>query len=262
VSQRLKQLMDMNGRKVLVTGAAGMLGQVMCETLLEIGAHIIAVDRVESQLNMLVDPCKSLEIIYCDLEQQSQRDMLAGQLKYSGRLDVLINNAAFVGSNSLEGWATPFELQSVETWRRALEVNLTSAFDLSRQLTALLRASKHGNIINIGSIYGSHCPDWSLYEDSSMANPAAYAVSKGGLLQLTRWLATTLAPHRRVHSISPGGIARGQPESFVKRYEKRTPLNRMATEDDFRGAVAYLASDMSGYVTGQNLCVDGGWGTW
>jgi NAD(P)-dependent dehydrogenase (short-subunit alcohol dehydrogenase family) len=95
-----------------------------------------------------------------------------------------------------------------------------------------------------------------------MANPAAYAASKGGLIQLTRWMATTLAPNVRVNAISPGGVARGQPQSFVDAYEKRTPLGRMATENDFRGAIAYLASDMSAYVTGQVLAVDGGWGAW
>jgi NAD(P)-dependent dehydrogenase (short-subunit alcohol dehydrogenase family) len=118
------------------------------------------------------------------------------------------------------------------------------------------------NIINIGSIYGELGPDWSLYEGTSMANPAAYSASKGGLIQLTRWLATTLAPNIRVNAISPGGIFRNQPDVFVKRYEGRTPLARMATENDFRGAVAYLASDMSSYVTGKNMMVDGGWGEW
>jgi NAD(P)-dependent dehydrogenase (short-subunit alcohol dehydrogenase family) len=95
-----------------------------------------------------------------------------------------------------------------------------------------------------------------------MANPAAYGASKGGLIQLTRWLSTTLAPQIRVNVIAPGGVARGQPESFVDRYKARTPLQRMATEEDFRGAVAYLASDLSAYVTGQVLSVDGGWGVW
>lgn len=95
-----------------------------------------------------------------------------------------------------------------------------------------------------------------------MGNPAAYAASKGGLVQLTRWLATTLAPQVRVNSISPGGVFRNQPASFVERYKARTPLRRMATEDDFRGAIAYLTSDLSAYVTGQNLAVDGGWGVW
>ena len=95
-----------------------------------------------------------------------------------------------------------------------------------------------------------------------MGNPAAYAASKGGMVQMTRWLATVLAPDIRVNCISPGGVARGQPESFVTRYVQRTPLKRMATEEDFKGAIAYLASDLSAYVTGENLLVDGGWTVW
>jgi NAD(P)-dependent dehydrogenase (short-subunit alcohol dehydrogenase family) len=95
-----------------------------------------------------------------------------------------------------------------------------------------------------------------------MSNPAAYGASKGGLIQFTRWLATTVAPDIRVNAISPGGIYRQQPGAFVSRYEARTPMGRMATEDDFRGVVAHLASDLSRYVTGQNLAVDGGWGVW
>jgi NAD(P)-dependent dehydrogenase (short-subunit alcohol dehydrogenase family) len=95
-----------------------------------------------------------------------------------------------------------------------------------------------------------------------MGNPAAYGASKGGLAQLTRWLATTLAPDIRVNAMSPGGVLRNQPKAFVKRYADRTPLRRMATEGDFRGAIAFLASDLSQYVTGQVLRVDGGWGEW
>ena len=95
-----------------------------------------------------------------------------------------------------------------------------------------------------------------------MGSPAAYAASKGGLVQLTRWLATTLAPAVRVNAISPGGVFRGQPDTFVKRYVERTPLGRMANEDDFKGTVAYLASDLSAYVTGVNQMVDGGWSAW
>ena len=99
-----------------------------------------------------------------------------------------------------------------------------------------------------------------MYEGTSLGNPAAYGVSKGGLIQLTRWLSTTLAPNVRVNAISPGGIFRNQPDEFVKRYSSRTPLKRMATENDFRGAIAFLATDMSRYVTGQVISVDGGWG--
>ena len=150
----------------------------------------------------------------------------------------------------------------METWRRALEVNLTSVFHLCQLFTQVLRESQNGTIINIASIYGEYGPDWSLYEGTPMTNPAAYASSKGGVIQFTRWLATTLGPDIRANVISPGGVARGQPDSFVDRYKSRTPLGRMAREDDFRGAVAYLASDMSAYVTGQVLRVDGGWGVW
>jgi NAD(P)-dependent dehydrogenase (short-subunit alcohol dehydrogenase family) len=95
-----------------------------------------------------------------------------------------------------------------------------------------------------------------------MGNPAAYAASKGGLIQFSRWLATTAAPSVRVNVISPGGIARGQPEEFRQRYEARTPLRRMACEEDFKGVVAFLSSDASSYVTGQNIVVDGGWTSW
>jgi len=204
-----------------------------------------------------------VQVEHCDLEDSAQREALADQVLGKRKaLDVLINNAAFVGTSKLQGWSEPFEKQTVETWKRALEVNLTSAFHLCQLFVPALRGSQGGSIVNIASIYGEYGPDWSLYEGTAMANPAAYGASKGGLIQLTRWLATTLGPAVRVNVISPGGVWRGQPESFVGRYESRTPLGRMAKEDDFRGAVAYLASDMSAYVTGQVLRVDGGWGVW
>lgn len=132
----------------------------------------------------------------------------------------------------------------------------------ARGLTPILKSSKGASVINISSIYGAIAPNWELYKGLDMANPAAYSVSKGGLIQLSKWLSTTLAPDIRVNSISPGGILRSQPDEFVERYEQRTPLKRMANEDDFRGAIAYLGSDLSRYVTGQNIFVDGGWSVW
>ena len=116
--------------------------------------------------------------------------------------------------------------------------------------------------MNIGSIYSLLGPDMKIYSGTSMGNPAAYGASKGGLLQLTRYLATTLAPDVRVNMITPGGVFRAQPTAFVDRYEANVPLGRMAAEEDLKGAVAYLASDLSAYVTGQNLVVDGGWSVW
>ena len=264
----LSQKMDLHGRTALVTGAAGHIGRAIAQTLAELGADLVLVDipgsQLESQPGLLAQHASvRVETFACDLEQASERERLVAAFRERYRaLDILINNAAFVGTSGLEGWAVPFIEQTVGTWRRALEVNLTAAFDLCKSLTPELRRGRGASIINIGSIYGELGPDWSLYEGTAMANPAAYAASKGGLLQLTRWLATTLGPTIRVNAISPGGVARNQPEPFVARYVARTPLGRMATEDDFRGAVAYLASDLSSYVTGQNLCVDGGWGIW
>lgn len=259
--------MKLNGRRALVTGAAGRLGQVIVSTLAELGANLVLLDRCDTPLAKLATEVAKewgvdVSFCHCDLESQIDREVTINNFLKDGQLDILINNAAFVGTSKLDGWVAPFEQQSIEAWRRALEVNLTATFHLCQGFAPLLKATKCGCVINIGSIYGEYGPDWSLYEGTSMSNPAAYSASKGGLLQLTRWLATTMAPAVRVNAISPGGISRSQDLEFIKRYEARTPLGRMATEDDFRGAIAFLATDMSGYVTGQNLLIDGGWGVW
>lgn len=264
----IAKLMSLKGRRALITGAAGRIGRVIAQTLAELGADLLLVDRPGSNYGSLIQEIErdwrvKVQTFDCDLEMQGDRDHLIGSVRQqAGGLDVLVNNAGFVGTSDLQGWITDFEQQTVETWRRALEVNLTAGFDLTKGLAPLLKQSTGGSIINIASIYGTYGPDYSLYAGTEMGNPAAYAASKGGLIQLTRWLATTLAPQVRANTISPGGVFRNQPEVFVRRYEARTPLARMATEDDLRGAIAYLASDLSLYVTGQNLAVDGGWGRW
>jgi NAD(P)-dependent dehydrogenase (short-subunit alcohol dehydrogenase family) len=264
----ITKLMDLKGRTALITGAAGGLGRVVAETLAELGADLILVDRPGSNLQQRTEqlgPRWGVHVkdIFCDLEQSNQRQQLIAQVKaMKSGLNILVNNAAFVGTSELKGWSVPFEQQSVDTWRRAVEVNLTAVFELTQGFSSDLSVARGGCIINIASIYGEYGPDWRLYEGTQMGNPAAYGASKGGLIQFTRWLSTTLAPAVRANCISPGGISRGQSEAFVARYVERTPLGRMATEEDFRGAVAYLASDLSSYVTGQNLSVDGGWGVW
>jgi len=263
----IQQLMDMNDRTSLITGATGGLGRHMAETIAELGGNLILVDRPESDYLPLMEILKqykcSVEHINCDLESGEQRAKLIQEVNEKGLpVDVLINNAAFGGMTDLQGWVTTFEEQTVDTWQRAIEVNLTAAFDLSKGLLPQLKVRGNGVIINISSIYGVSGPVHSMYEGTKMGNPAAYSASKGGLIQLTRWLATTIAPEVRVNAISPGGVYRNQPDSFVDRYGKRTPLGRMATEEDFKGIIAYLASDMSKYVTGQNINIDGGWTVW
>lgn len=261
------ELANITGRWVLITGATGHLGYAISQLLAEMGANLLLIDRDSQKLSRIgsqLNKSYAVEVNFftVDLENEADRVTLIEDVKRSTpQLDVLINNAAFVGETNIEGWAEIFEEQKLKSWRRGIEVNLTAAFHLCQGFASML-SQKNGSIINIGSIYAELGPDWRLYKGTEMANPAAYAASKGGLIQVTRWLATTLAPNVRVNAISPGGIERGQPKSFVRRYQERTPLARMATEQDLLGAVAYLASDLSSYVTGQNLHVDGGWGIW
>lgn len=262
----LKTLMDMTGRRVLITGGAGHLGRTMGDSLAELGAEVLLVDVPGAPTQRVADEIAmrrgvNVTSFDCDLEDANARVALAAQIAPGG-LSVLVNNAAFVGTSGLTGWAEPFESQSVETWRRAIEVNLTAGFHLCQLFAPALKIGPGGSIINIGSIYGQLGPDYALYEGTGMSNPAAYGASKGGVIQFTRWLSTTLAPEVRVNVICPGGVARSQARNFVERYSARTPLRRMATEEDFRGAIAYLSSDLSEYVTGQVLSVDGGWSVW
>lgn len=259
--------MNLAGRRALITGATGGIGRVTAQTLAELGADLVLVDRPGSDYRTVADEIGrtrrvGVETIDCDLESSGDRERLCERISGAGKLNILVNNAAFVGTSALSGWATGFEQQSVETWRRALEVNLTAVFDLAKRLAPALRKAEGASIINLASLYGLYGPDYRLYAGTEMGNPAAYAASKGGLIQFTRWLATTLAPSVRVNAISPGGVYRNQPAAFVERYGARTPLGRMATEDDVRGVIGYLASDLSAYVTGQNIAVDGGWGVW
>ncbi|MBN1876996.1 MAG: SDR family oxidoreductase [Anaerolineae bacterium] len=264
----LRELMNLQGRVALVTGGGGHIGAALCEALAELGAAIIVLDTNREACVAISEQIRDVymvetEVLVVDLmDEQAIRAVPHKVFERFGRLDILVNCAALVGTSELKGWATPFQEQSVDTWRKAFEVNLTAAFLLVQTVTELLVASGHGSVINVSSIYGLVGPYMHLYEGTDMGNPAAYAASKGGMLQLTRWLATVLAPNIRINAITPGGVWRNQSESFCKRYIANTPLQRMATEEDLKGAVAYLASDLSKYVTGHNLVVDGGWTAW
>lgn len=263
----LQDLMTLNGRVAAITGGAGHIGRAMAEALAELGASVAIVDVSARAADTAADLAGRFGVAAAgfaiDLADDSQVAALPAQVAESlGGLDILIHCAAFVGTSGLSGWLVPFEEQSVDTWRKAMDVNLTAPFALTQAALPWLRRSGRGSVIMVSSIYGLVGPDMRLYDDTAMGNPAAYAASKGGMLQLTRWLSTVLAPQIRVNAIVPGGVARGQPEVFVERYKQRTPLARMAVEDDFKGATAYLASDLSAYVTGQILSVDGGWTAW
>jgi NAD(P)-dependent dehydrogenase (short-subunit alcohol dehydrogenase family) len=264
----LKDLMSLSGRVALVTGGSGHIGRAFCETLAEQGASVVVLDRTHESCRAVAEGLTTRFGVAAfpltvDLLQEGEVQSVCQRVvERFGRLDVLVNCAAYVGTTNLPGWVTDFAHQQSAPWRAALEVNLTVPFLLAQSCADALTASGHGSIINVLSIYGLVGPDLRLYDDTPMGNPAAYAASKGGLLQLTRWLATVLAPKIRVNAITPGGIERGQPGVFQERYVQRTPLARLGREEDMKGALAYLASDLSAYVTGQNIVVDGGWTCW
>jgi NAD(P)-dependent dehydrogenase (short-subunit alcohol dehydrogenase family) len=259
-----RDLTDLTDRTAVVTGGAGPLGLVLADALATAGARVVVVDLHADACAAAVDalPGSGHVAVAADLLEPRGLSTVVDALEHVGACDVLVNNAAFTGTSGVPGYAVPFEEQTDDAFAMALALNLTAPFSLTRRLAPLLRAGGHGSVVNVSSIYGLVGPNMGLYEGTRMGNPAAYAASKGGLSQLTRYLSTVLAPEVRVNAFAPGGIARGQDDAFVERYQRLTPLARMGTEDDFRGVVTWLASDASAYVTGQVVAVDGGWTAW
>lgn len=261
-------LMSLEGRVAVVTGGAGHIGLAAGEALAECGANVVVVDREaagceERARHLSSHGGKEALGFAADLSNPAACKAIVDRtLARFGRLDVLVNNAGFTGMSGEKGWAVPFAEQTVEAWDAAMRVNLTAPFLLVQAAQASLAKSGHGSVVNVGSIYGVTGPVMAMYAGTAMENPAGYAAGKGGLLQLTRHLATLLAPQIRVNAVSPGGIERGQPASFQKEYVSRTPMARMGVEEDLKGAFAFLAGDASAYLTGQNLLVDGGWTAW
>ena len=218
-------------------------------------------ENIREALSKLTPGVKHIGVVANLLVPDALADAVS-TIEALGACDVLVHNAAFTGTSGVPGYAVPFEQQTDEAFELATRLNLAVPFSLTRRLTPLLRANGRGSVINVSSIYGLVGPKLQLYKGTEMGNPAAYAATKGGLAQLTRYLSTVLAPDVRVNAFAPGGIERGQAPEFVSRYKDLTPMKRMAAENDFRGIVTWLASDASAYVTGQVIAVDGGWTAW
>lgn len=258
----------LDGRVAVITGGAGVVGRVAALALAELGADVALVDRDGARATTVAKEVAGAwqteaQAWEVDLEHpDATADVCSRVEAWQDRIDVLIQAAAWVGSDAHEGWAVPFEAQTCEAFSRSLGVNLVAPFALDQALAPWLAASGHGSIVHVSSIHAGIAPDFRLYADTDMGHPAGYAASKAGLSQLTRWLATALAPNVRVNTLSPGGIRRDQPAVFRRRYAERTPLGRMAEPDDLGGAFVYLASDLSRYVTGHDLVVDGGYTIW
>jgi len=263
----LRELMSLKGRVAIITGGAGKIGEAFAEALAELGATLCILDIVgdaAEQRSFCLHENFAVEtsafVVDVSQETSVQGVVAAAGERYS-HIDILVNNAAYPPL-PLPPDRCDLEGQSLQQWNANLEVILTGAFLMTRACAPWLRRTGRGVVINVGSIYGLIGPDLRLYEGTTMTNSAYYAAAKGGIIQLTRYWATTLSPQVRVNCIAPGGVWRQQPEKFHDRYRFRTPLGRMAVEEDFKGAIAYFATDLSAYVTGQVLAVDGGWMAW
>ena len=267
---------SLEGRVAVVTGAGGLIGRHHCAALREAGASVVLVDINDAVLDAalagLAETDGPTSTAFCaDIASESDmtalRDMIRAQF---GRLDVLVNNGAIndkVETRTMGVDATRFENFPLEEWRRVIDVNTTGVFLPSRILGSDMASAGRGSIINISSTYGLVGPDQSLYVKPdgtrTMYKSPAYPASKGAVLAFTHYLAAYWGEAGvRVNTLVPGGVEAGQEPWFVANYGKRTPLGRMAQPDDYRGALVYLASDASRYVTGSTLVVDGGFTTW
>ena len=272
-TKKSSELFSLANKVVVVTGGAGLLGQVFCQALVDVGAHVAIVD-----LDLASAETAAKKINKSDAQKvvafesditspESVTQMVANVVKQLGRIDVLVNNAASKGS-SLDAFFESFEDYSLKTWREVMSVNIDGLFLVAQAVGKQMKKQGGGSIIQTSSIYGVVAPDQRIYEGSeyngrAINTPAVYSASKAAVNGLTSYLSTYWASSKiRVNSLTPGGIASGQNSEFNKKYSNRVPLGRMGEASELVGALVYLASDASSYVTGQNLIVDGGLSAW
>jgi 2-deoxy-D-gluconate 3-dehydrogenase len=275
---------NLTGRVAVVTGGAGLLGQEFCRTLAEAGAAVAVVDLNE---NAAVRVAESLQqgdkdhrqgfrarAIQTDVtDPASTKRMVAAVLETFGSLDILVNSAALdpkVDPQALLNRTTPlgsFEDYPLDAWNAALNVNLTGMFLVTQACVApMLAQDQQGSIINICSTYGLNGPDQRIYRNPDRPltfKPVYYTVTKAGVLGFTKYLAAYyMGTQIRVNALTPGGVYNQHDDIFVENYAAKTILGRMANKDEMNGALLFLASEASSYMTGANLVVDGGWTAW
>ncbi len=264
----------LKGRTAVVTGGAGLLGRQFCRTLAEAGSAVVLADlngnaakKAAEELKKAGFPAIGVEVDVTD--PGSVRAMVSKCLEVYGSLDVLVCSAALDPKfdNSQSGQhLNSFEDYPRAAWQQALDVNLTGLFLCTQSAVVPMLKQGRGSIINICSTYGLVGPDQRIYEKPGFPRqykPVFYSVTKAGVLGLTRYLATYYAGRDiRVNALTPGGVFNNHDETFLRHYSSRTVLGRMAQPDEMNGALLFLASDASSYMTGANLVVDGGWTAW
>jgi 2-deoxy-D-gluconate 3-dehydrogenase len=273
----IQEKFDLTGRVAVVTGGVGLLGAEFCRTLAEAGAAVVIVDLNESASQAVSDSLTNRGYtalaVPTDITQPDSVNALVHQtLTTFGRLDILVNSAALdpkFDPGAVNKGITPgaFEDYPLDLWNSALNVNLTGMFLMTQAcVKPMIEQDKKGSIINICSTYGLNGPDQRIYvkEAKRIAfKPVYYTVTKAGVLGFTKYLAAYYAgTDIRVNALTPGGVFNNHEEYFVKNYSAKTIIGRMANKDEMNGALLFLASDASSYMTGNNVIVDGGWTAW
>jgi NAD(P)-dependent dehydrogenase (short-subunit alcohol dehydrogenase family) len=253
------------GRVAIVTGAGGRLGPVWAAALAAAGARVVGIDldpeRAAASLDGLAERVEG-----GDVADRAQLDAVAERIADLPVPRVLLNNAGIDQPPDAAAATRAVEDVPLDEFRRTLDVNLAGAFNAIQVFGAPMRDAGGGAIVNVGSLYGSIAPEPRLYDHLDLnppfLKPAAYGASKAGLHSLTRYFARLWGPHGvRVNTLSPGGVRGDQDPEFTRKYCARVPLGRMAEPEDLQGALVFLASDASRYVTGHELRVDGGFTT-
>ncbi len=244
----MSNLFDLKNKVVVITGGAGLLGKMHAKAVKEAGGTVI-----------LTDVVKAPGICYMDITNKKSIENFIDSLD---RVDVLINNAALNPTMSTKDETNRFEDFDLDKWNKSLEVNLTGSFLCSQVfINKMIKDKVKGVIINIASDLGVIAPNQTIYEDD--VKPVDYSVTKHGIIGLTKYLATYFADKGiRVNSVSPGGVYTNQSEDFVERLSNLIPMGRMAKEDEYKGAIVFLCSNASSYMTGHNLIIDGGRTVW
>ena len=269
-----KEIFSLNDKVILILGGAGKMGQEFSSILSKSGATVYIIDLDQKNIDKILKDFSNKNIsrvkgFKCDLMNESDiKKCFSSILKAEGRIDVMIYNVY----SKPKDYYKPLEDYPVETWEKAISANVKGAFICSKEIVKIFKEKKiSGNIILTLSTYGLVSPDHKIYEnldsskniygaEDSLTSPMVYSVSKSGLLGMVKWLAGAYGKHNiRVNGLTPGGVYDGQEENFHKAYLERVPLGRMANWSDYNGAILFLSSDASQYMTGSNLVIDGGW---
>ncbi len=265
-------LFSLKNKVAVVTGALGLLGKQHCFALSEAGASVIVCDLDGAACNDFAFSLEgeSLGAGVDITSPDSIKELKANILNKYKKIDILVNNAAIndmFENPSAAAELSKFENYPLELWNKSLSVNITGTFLCSQIIGSQMADQGSGSIINIASTYGLVAPDQSVYqkEDGSQSfyKSPAYPATKGAVISFTRFLAAYWGNKGvRVNCLSPGGVENRQDEYFINNYSRKTPLGRMAAPSDYKGAIVFLSSDASSYMTGANLIVDGGWTAW